>query len=66
MGLLIVNEVDMAKIIIRDLDMSKELDQKAMKELVGGSRTGAGKQSGAWKQSKQASLFHAQKPKRLI
>lgn len=56
----------MKNIVIKDLDMSKELDQQAMKHLVGGRRAGASRQSGAWKPSSASKIFHTAKPKRMI
>ena len=52
----------MVNIVIRDLDISKELDKKAMRELVGGRRTGNGFQSSAWKTKKNTWLKQANKP----
>ena len=52
----------MVKIVIKDLDISKELDKKAMRELIGGRRTGTGFQSNAWKTKKNTWLAQSNKP----
>ena len=46
----------MVNIVIKDLDMSKELDKKAMCKLVGGRKAGIGLQTSAWKAKKNTWL----------